>query len=103
MYSLNESIVEDASLESFGELGYPAAEPGHFKESREEIPKKVLWVGTLSLTKTNLAFGRDTSPHGLLATETTGNPASPLELNQRVNTGSLGRIKIVDGLPGLDI
>ena len=89
--SLNESIVEDAALEWFGELGYavghgphlapgePAAERDSFsevvlvgrlreairrlnpaipEEAREEALRKVLRVGTPSLTQTNRAFHR---------------------------------------------
>jgi type I restriction enzyme R subunit len=89
--SLNESIVEDAALEWFGELGYeirhgpqlapgePAAERESFgevllvgrlreairplnlsipEEAREEALRKVLRVGTPSLTQTNRAFHR---------------------------------------------
>jgi type I restriction enzyme R subunit len=87
--SLNESIVEEAALEWFGELGYavghgpqlapgePAAERDSFsevvlvgrlreairrlnpaipEEAREEALRKVLRVGTPSLTQTNRAF-----------------------------------------------
>ena len=87
--SLNESIVEDAALEWFGELGYsvghgphlapgePGAERDTFSEvvlvrrlrdairrlnfsipaeAREEALRKVLRVGTPSLTQTNRAF-----------------------------------------------
>ena len=87
--SLNESIVEDAALEWFGELGYavghgphlapgePAAERDSFgevvlvgrlreaihrlnpaipHEAREEALRKVLRVGTPSLTQTNRAI-----------------------------------------------
>ncbi len=87
--SLNESIVEDAALEWFGELGYtighgphlapgdPAAErdgfgevvlvgrlreaiarlnPGIPADAQEEAFRKVLRVGTPSLTQTNRAF-----------------------------------------------
>ena len=89
--SLNESHVEDAALEWFGELGYavghgpqlapgePAAERDSFgevvlvgrlreairrlnpaipEEAREEALRKVLRVGTPSLTQTNRAFHR---------------------------------------------
>jgi type I restriction enzyme R subunit len=89
--SLNESIVEDAALEWFGELGYavghgphlapgePSAERDSFsevvlverlreairrlnpaipEEAREEALRKVLRVGTPSLTQTNRAFHR---------------------------------------------
>src|ERR1700689_4825639 len=89
--NLNESIVEDAALEWFGELGYavghgphlapgePAAERESFgevvleerlreairrlnvsvpEEAREEALRKVLRVGTPSLTQTNRAFHR---------------------------------------------
>ena len=89
--SLNESSVEDAALEWFGELGYavehgphlapgePAAERDSFgevvlvgrlreairrlnpaipEEAREEALRKVLRVGTPSLTQTNRAFHR---------------------------------------------
>jgi hypothetical protein len=89
--SLTESIVEDAALEWFGELGYaighgpqlaagePAAERDSFgevvlagrlreairrlnpaipEEAREEALRKVLRVGTPSLTQTNRAFHR---------------------------------------------
>jgi len=89
--SLNESIVEDAALEWFGELGYavghgphlapgePAAERDSFsevvlverlreairrlnpaipEEARDEALRKVLRVGTPSLTQTNRAFHR---------------------------------------------
>ncbi len=89
--SLNESIVEDAPLEWFGELGYaighgpqlapgePAAERDSFgdvvltgrlreairrlnvsipEEAREDALRKVLRVGTPSLTQTNRAFHR---------------------------------------------
>ena len=89
--SLNESIVEDAALEWFGELGYaighgphlapgePAAERDSFgevvlvgrlreairrlngsipEEAREDALRKVLRVGTPSLTQTNRAFHR---------------------------------------------
>ena len=89
--SLNESIVEEAALEWFGELGYavghgphlapgePAAERDSFgevvlvgrlreairrlnpdipEEAREEALRKVLRVGTPSLTQTNRAFHR---------------------------------------------
>jgi type I restriction enzyme R subunit len=89
--SLNESIVEDAALEWFGELGYavghgphlapgePAAERESFsevvlvgrlreairrlnpaipEEAREEALRKVLRVGTPSLTQSNRAFHR---------------------------------------------
>jgi type I restriction enzyme, R subunit len=89
--SLNESIVEDAALEWFGELNYtvghgphlapgePAAERDSFGEvvlvgrlretirrlntsipgeAREEALRKVLRVGTPSLTQTNRAFHR---------------------------------------------
>ena len=89
--TLNESIVEDAALEWFGELGYavghgphlapgePAAERDSFsevvlvgrlreailrlnpaipEEAREEALRKVLRVGTPSLTHTNRAFHR---------------------------------------------
>jgi type I restriction enzyme R subunit len=89
--SLNESIVEDAALEWFGELGYavghgphiapgePAAEwesfaevvlvqrlraairrlnPAIPEEAREEALRKVLRVGTPSLTQTDRAFHR---------------------------------------------
>jgi type I restriction enzyme R subunit len=88
---LNESIVEDAALEWFGELGYaighgphlapgePAAERNSFgevvlvgrlreairrlnpaipEEAREEALRKVLRVGTPSLTQTTRAFHR---------------------------------------------
>jgi type I restriction enzyme R subunit len=88
---LNESIVEDAALEWFGELGYavghgphlapgePAAERDSFgkvvlvgrlrevirrlnpvipAEAREEALRKLLRVGTLSLTQTNRSFHR---------------------------------------------
>jgi len=88
--SLNESIVEDAALEWFGELGHavghgpqlapgePAAERDSFGEvvlvgrlreairrlnpaipedAREKALRKVLRVGTPSLTQTNRAFG----------------------------------------------
>jgi type I restriction enzyme, R subunit len=91
MTGLNESIVEDATLEWFGELGYsctnglriapgePAAERVSFgevvlvsrlseairrlnvsipEEAREEALRKVLRVGTPSLTQTNRAFHR---------------------------------------------
>jgi type I restriction enzyme R subunit len=87
--SLNESIVEDAALEWFGELGYavghgphlapgePASERDSFsevvlvgrlreairrlnfsipEEAREEALRKVIRVGTPSLTQTNRAF-----------------------------------------------
>ena len=87
--SLNESIVEEAALEWFGELGYavghgphmapgePAAERDSFgevvlvgrlreairrlnpaipDEARDEALRKVLRVGTPSLTQTNRAF-----------------------------------------------
>jgi len=87
--SLNESIVEDATLTWFGELGYaiahgphmapgePAAERDSFadvvlvgrlrdaiwrlnpaipEEAREDALRKVLRVGTPSLTQTNRAF-----------------------------------------------
>ncbi|MDQ5979902.1 MAG: type restriction enzyme subunit, partial [Verrucomicrobiota bacterium] len=89
--SLNESIVEEAALEWFKELGYavghgphlapgePAAERDSFgevvlverlraalrrlngaipEEAREEALRKVLRVGTTSLTQTNRAFHR---------------------------------------------
>ena len=89
--SLNESIVEEAALEWFGELGYavghgphlapgePAAERDSFgevvlvgrlreairrlnpaipEEAREEALRKVLRMGTPSLTQTNRAFHR---------------------------------------------
>ncbi|MBK7956041.1 MAG: type I restriction endonuclease subunit R [Candidatus Accumulibacter sp.] len=89
--SLNESIVENAALEWFGDLGYaighgphlapgePAAERDSFgevvlvgrlreairrlnpaipEEAREEALRKVLRVGTPSLTQTNRAFHR---------------------------------------------
>ena len=89
--SLNESIVEDAALEWFGELDYavghgphiapgePAAERESFgevvlvgrlraairllnpsipEEARDEALRKVLRVGTPSLTQTNRAFHR---------------------------------------------
>ncbi len=89
--SLNESIVEAAALEWFGELGYaighgphmapgePAAERDGFgdvvlvgrlheairrmnpaipEDAREEALRKVLRVGTPSLTQTNRAFYR---------------------------------------------
>jgi type I restriction enzyme R subunit len=89
--SLTESIVEDAALEWFGELGYavghgphlapgePAGERESFSEvvlvgrlreairrlnpaipgeAREEALRKVLRVGTPSLTQTNRAFHR---------------------------------------------
>jgi type I restriction enzyme R subunit len=89
--SLNESIVEDAALEWFGELGYavghgphlapgePAAERCSFgqvvlvgrlreailrlnpaipEEAREDALRKVVRVGTPSLTQTNRAFHR---------------------------------------------
>jgi type I restriction enzyme R subunit len=89
--SLNESIVEGAALEWFGELGYaighgphlapgePAAERESFgdvvlvgrlreairrlnpaipEEAREDAVRKVLRVGTFSLTQTNRAFHR---------------------------------------------
>ncbi|MCE9520062.1 MAG: type I restriction endonuclease subunit R [Verrucomicrobia bacterium] len=89
--TLNESIVEDAALEWFGELSYavghgphlapgePAAERDSFSEvvlvgrlreaiqrlnpdipddAREEALRKVLRVGTPSLTQTNRAFHR---------------------------------------------
>ena len=89
--SLNESIVEDAALEWFGELGYavghgPQLAPGEAAaerdsfgevvlmgrlreairrlnpaipdEAREEALRKVLRVGTPSLTQTNRAFHR---------------------------------------------
>ncbi|MHB1307526.1 MAG: type I restriction endonuclease subunit R, partial [Limisphaerales bacterium] len=89
--SLNESIVEVAALEWFGELGYavghgpqlapgePASERDSFgdlvlvgrlteairrlnpaipEEAREEALRKVLRVGTPSLTQTNRAFHR---------------------------------------------
>jgi len=89
--TLTESIVEDATLEWFGELGYavgngphlapgePAAERDSFsevvlvgrlrdavrrlnlfipEEAREEALRKVLRVGTPSLTQTNRAFHR---------------------------------------------
>ena len=88
---LNESIVEEAALEWFGELGYavghgphlapgePAAERDSFSEvvlvgrlreairrlnpaipdeAREEALRKVLRVGSPSLTQTNRAFHR---------------------------------------------
>ena len=94
MPSLNESIVEDAALEWFGELGYavghgpylapgePASRDGGRdsfgevvlagrlreaiwrlnpaipEEAREEALRKVLRVGTPSLTQTNRAFHR---------------------------------------------
>ena len=87
--NLNESMVEDAALEWFGELGYtvahgphlapgePTAERDSFgavvlverlreairrlnpaipKEAREEALRKVLRVGSPSLTQTNRAF-----------------------------------------------
>jgi type I restriction enzyme R subunit len=89
--SLDESIVEDAALEWFGDLGYtvghgphlapgePAAERASFgevvlvgrlreairrlnpaipEEAREDALRKVLRVGTPSLTQTNRAFHR---------------------------------------------
>ena len=89
--SLTESIVEEAALEWFGELGYavghgadlapgePAAERASIgevvlvgrlreairrlnfsipEEAREEALRKVLRVGTTSLTQTNRAFHR---------------------------------------------
>jgi type I restriction enzyme R subunit len=89
--SFNESIVEDATLEWFGELGYaigygphlapgePAAERESFGEvvlagrlreairrlnpaipedAREEAMRKVLRVGSSSITQTNRAFHR---------------------------------------------
>jgi type I restriction enzyme R subunit len=89
--SLNESIVEDAALGWFGELGYavghgphlapgePAAERDGFgdvvlagrlreaiarfnptvpADAREDALRKVLRVGTPSLTQTNRAFHR---------------------------------------------
>ncbi len=89
--SLNESIVEDAALTWFGELGYalghgPHLAPGESaaeresfgevvlvrrlreaiqrlnpaipEEAREEALRKVLRVGTPSLTQTNRAFHR---------------------------------------------
>src|SRR5271154_5226879 len=89
--SINESIVEDAALEWFRELGYalghgphlapgePASERDTFgevvlvrrlreairrlnpaipEEAREEALRKVLRVGTPSLTQTNRAFHR---------------------------------------------
>ncbi len=89
--SLNESIVEDATLTWFGELGYeighgpqlapgePAAERDCFgdvlltgrlrdaiwrfnpsipEEAREDAFRKVLRLGTPSLTQTNRAFHR---------------------------------------------
>ncbi len=91
MSALNESIVEDAALTWFGEMGYaighgphlapgePAAERQSFgevvlvgrlreairglnlsipEEAREEALRKVLRVGTPSLTQTNRAFHR---------------------------------------------
>jgi hypothetical protein len=87
--SLNESVVEDAALAWFGDLGYgighglelapgePAAERDSFgevvllgrlcetirrlnpaisEEAREDALRKVLRVGTPSLTLTNRAF-----------------------------------------------
>ena len=39
----------------------------------------------------------------LWATETMGNPKYPLELFLRVVTVGLETMKVVDGLPGLDI
>lgn len=89
--SLNESIIEDAALEWYGELGYAvghgphpspgesAAEresfgevvlmghlreairrlnPGISEDARDETLRKMLRVGTPSLTKTNRAFHR---------------------------------------------
>ena len=91
MSQINESVVEEAALEWFGELGYsvghgpemapgePAAERDSFadvvlvarlraairrlnpaipEEAREEALRKVLRVGTPSLTQTNRAFHR---------------------------------------------
>ena len=88
---VNESIVEDAALEWFGELGYaighgpnlapgePSAERDSFgqvvligrlregirrlnpaipEEAREEALRKVLRIGTPSLTQTNRSFHR---------------------------------------------
>jgi type I restriction enzyme, R subunit len=89
MNSINESVIEDATLEWFAELGYsighgphlapgePAAERDSFgdvvlakrlrnairrlnatipEEARDEALRKVLRIGTPSLTQTNRAF-----------------------------------------------
>jgi predicted helicase len=60
------------------------------------------WVMERQCVKTDKASGivNDANDY---ANETVGNPAYPLELFQRVITVSLETMKIVDGLPALDI
>jgi len=65
--SLNESIVEDAALEWFGELGYavghgPQLAPGEAAAERDSFSEVVL-VGRLreAIRRLNLAI-----PHALL-------------------------------------
>lgn len=60
------------------------------------------WVMERQCVKTDKASGivNDANSYAI---ETVGNPAYPLELFQRVITVSLETMKIVDGLPALDI
>lgn len=60
------------------------------------------WVMERQCVKTDKASGI-TNDANDYANETIGNPAYPLELFQRVITVSLETMKIVDGLPKLDI
>ncbi len=59
--------------------------------------KSNLWKSVRSFIE------RKTSSSNLWATETMGNAKYPLELFQRVITVSLETMKIVEGLPELDI
>ena len=60
------------------------------------------WVMERQCVKTDKASGI-TNDANRYANETVGNPAYPLELFQRVITVSLETMKIVNGLPKLEI
>ncbi|EBA04040.1 hypothetical protein RB2150_06053 [Rhodobacterales bacterium HTCC2150] len=60
------------------------------------------WVMERQCVKTDKASGI-TNDANRYAIETVGNPAYPLDLFQRVITVSLETMKIVNGLPKLDI
>ena len=60
------------------------------------------WVMERQVVKTDPASGITNDPNDY-ANETVGNPRYPLELFQRVITVSLETMKIVNGLPELEI
>ena len=100
--ALSSTSYAQNTQRSVGVNGDPVADSNSYSEPAKNGKPALDWVVDRQCVKTDKDSGI-VNDANLWATETVGDAKYPLELFQRVITVSLETMKIVNGLPVLDI